>query len=212
MLRLGLALALALGLTLPPAAFAGAGSGTRFEVTVTSNAAPGPVTVVTSVMGDAIRTESTAGGVTTVVITTGGMTYLLNDSLMLAQATPVRSPGDNLPQSQAKYWALADPTQVTPSRLPGLFQELGARSLGTDTLEGRQVEAWALSIPADVEFPLNNFRLYLDPKISRPVRMDFQRDKSESVQVRFGNSEEGVALDPSLFEVPEGYRIVEYEW
>jgi|GEM_PF-5308168 len=188
----------------------GAEGDLRFVVRVTSSLAPNPVTVTTSIHEGAIRSESLMGEASTVTIIAGGKTYLLEPDLEIAQVTPLRSASD-APAAQRKYWGLVDPLQVAPTHLPALFEELGARSLGSDKLEGIAVEAWVLSIPAEVDFPLDNLHLYVKTD-GMPYRMDYRRNKDETVTVEFLEINTTIALDPALFLVPESYRLVEYEW
>lgn len=183
----------------------------RFVVRVTSSLAPNPVTVTTSIHEGAIRTESASEDGATVTIMAGGKTYLLEPALEIAQVTPLRGP-EEAPAAQRKYWGLVDPLQVAPTHLPALFEELGARSLGEDKLEGITVEAWVLSIPAAVNFPLDNLRLYVKASDGLPYRMDYRRNKDETVNVQFLEIDTAVTLDPGLFVVPANYRLVEYEW
>jgi len=189
-----------------------AGDGLRFTVEVSSNMAPAATRVTTSMQEGLVRTDTTTGSETTVAIIRDNKTYLLEPVLELAQVTPVRKPGAGVPAAQQKYWGLVDPLQVAPPQLPGLFRTLGARSLGKDKLEGVEVEAWVLSIPADVKFPLDNLRLYVKVDDGMPLRLDYQRDKDEQVQVKFLSIETDVTFAPGIFEIPAAYRLVEYEW
>lgn len=185
-----------------------------FTVEVTSSLAPAPVTVQTWMQEGLIRTESTTGrdaASRTITIVRDGKTYLLEPALKIAQVTPLRTEAD-APEAQRKYWGLVDPLQVAPTHLPALFRELGARSLGTDKLDGVEVEALVLSIPPTVRFPIDNPRLYVKTSDGLPFRMDYRRNKDETVEVRFLNIQEGKASPAQLFEIPAEYRLVEYEW
>lgn len=209
MLRSALTLLLAAVLVAPALA---EGTGRRFTVTVTSSATPMAVEVTTWLQDGKVRTESRSGDATTVTITAEGKTYMLEAGLKLAQVAPVRAPGANVKPEHRVWWKLVDPLQVAPDQLPALFRELGARSLGTDTLDRRQVEALALTVPTDVPFPLSNLRLYVDATTGQPVRLDYQRGREDQVQVRFGQLATGLTLDSALFTVPADYRLIEYEW
>jgi hypothetical protein len=152
------------------------------------------------VSGQKVRIESEVAGRPMVVLYAPPYAYRLSP----AAKTGIRYKADALPELSAKYFGSSD-FLPNPQSIRASLQKAGAKKTGSAQLAGQAVDVYTVK---NFRGKNNNATAWLRKGDALPLRFEIKSPKLNGV-ASWRNYQRGRAVAPTMFAVPENYRIID---
>jgi outer membrane lipoprotein-sorting protein len=186
------------------------GTGTYFEVEISSADNP-PMIWYNWRDAGMYYGESTLEKNSSLIIIRDGFSFSLSPDIKVARKSKLEMDQSKNPLA-SKYAPLGDIPQIDPVKYVSLLTTLGAVKQGPTMLPGGlKADMYSLEIPPEAKFPWNNFVVWIDSSTQLPVAIEYSEGNAKR-KITFKKIETGIRVDSSKFEVPEGYKLITFEW
>ena len=155
--------------------------------------------------------EAVIGGSKSMIIIRDGYSISLSPDIKVAKKSQLEMIVSKNPLA-SKYGSLADIPQIDPLSYISTAKLLNARLQGPTMIENNiRAELYTLKITEKTNFPWNDFMIWVDPKSKLPIKLKYS-EGSEQRTLSFKNIEQSKKIEASRFEIPEGYKVIIFEW
>ena len=145
------------------------------------------------------------------IIIKDGYSYSLSPEIKVARKSKLVLDEKKNPMA-GKYAPLADIPQIDPAKYVSLINDLGARMQGPTTLpDGKRTQLYSLEIPDDTNFPWDKFMIWIDIDRQLPAIIEYS-EKGKKRKLTFKKIETNKKIEESRFDVPDGYKLIVFEW
>ncbi|MFH1516093.1 MAG: hypothetical protein ABIG42_11630 [bacterium] len=185
-------------------------TGTYFEVEISS---PGKSSVLWKNWRDngMYYGEAEIGGSKSMIIIRDGYSISLSPDIKVAKKSRLEMNTSKNPLA-SKYGSLADIPQIDPGTYISTARMLNAQLQGPTMIENNtKAELYTLKITEKTNFPWNDFMIWVDPATKLPIKLKYS-EGTDNRTLTFKNIEQSKKIDQSRFEIPEGYKVIIFEW